>query len=302
MRPSLRDEDFDIEKNVIKEEIAMYKDLPQFDVLDKCRSMHFDEHPCGNSVLGTNESITALTSSQMREYFSNRYAPNNMVLACCGNVDYDAICQLARQKCGSWEPSKVKRELTFSTGSMKKLKEQKDNLACEHICLISPGVSAQDDRRFTMSLLATIVGDYTGSRFFWALIDTAIAETAVMQFESMDGVGAVYSYIRCNPENVDKTTRILNRIFAELADKGVTKEELTKARNKVLSALTIKSETPMGRLTGLGFNWVYLKEYRSLADNVRSIKAVTVDQINALIKEFKPQDFTKLSIGPAPAK
>ena len=52
MRPALRDEDFNIEKNVIKEEIAMYKDTPSFDVIDRCRSLHFEQHPCGNSVLG----------------------------------------------------------------------------------------------------------------------------------------------------------------------------------------------------------------------------------------------------------
>ncbi|UCF42486.1 MAG: insulinase family protein, partial [Planctomycetota bacterium] len=85
MRPSLRDEDFGIEKDVIKEEIAMYKDLPSHDVIDRCRALHFDVHPCGNSILGTNESISNLTAEEMRGYFINRYAPNNMVLACAGN-------------------------------------------------------------------------------------------------------------------------------------------------------------------------------------------------------------------------
>jgi len=66
MRPSLRDKDFNIEKNVIKEEIAMYKDLPSFDVMDRCRSLHFDGHPCGNSVLGSEKSIDNLTADQMR--------------------------------------------------------------------------------------------------------------------------------------------------------------------------------------------------------------------------------------------
>ena len=60
MRPALRDEDFNIEKNVIKEEIAMYKDTPSFDVIDRCRSLHFDSHPCGNSVLGSEKSIESL--------------------------------------------------------------------------------------------------------------------------------------------------------------------------------------------------------------------------------------------------
>ena len=298
MRPSLRQDDFNIEKNVIKEEIAMYKDLPQFDVMDRCRALHFKDHPCGHTVLGTDESITAMTAEQMRSYFANRYAPNNMVLACCGNFDFDAICALAGSKCGTWEPSNVERTLGFYAGSKEKRQEEKANLVREHICLISPAVSMQDDRRFAASMLAIIVGDYTGSRYFWALVDPAMAETATMQYESMDGVGALYSYICCGSENVLKVTDILKDIFNNLSADGATEDELQKAKNKVLSALTIKCEQPIGRLTSLGFNWVYLKRYRSMADDIKSVKAVTVDDVNALVAEFNPGDFTQLSIGP----
>ncbi|MCK5173280.1 MAG: insulinase family protein, partial [Planctomycetes bacterium] len=78
-----------------------------------------------------------------------------------------------------------------------------------------------------------------------------------------------------------------------------TDSELQKAKNKVLSALTIKSEQPMGRLVNLGFNWVYLQKYRSVAEDVAAVKAVTSGQINDLIAEFKPGDFTRFSIGPS---
>ena len=70
MRPALRDDDFNMEKNVIKEEIAMYEDTPSYDVIDKGRSLHFDSHPCGNSVLGTRQSIDALSAKQMHDYFT----------------------------------------------------------------------------------------------------------------------------------------------------------------------------------------------------------------------------------------
>ena len=103
MRPALRDEDFDIEKNVIKEEIAMYKDQPGFDVMDQCRTLHFDGHPCGNSVLGSEESIDNLMAEQMRDYFAGRYAPNNMVMACAGHFDWDQICSVAEKACGQWQ-------------------------------------------------------------------------------------------------------------------------------------------------------------------------------------------------------
>ncbi len=298
MQPSLREEDFDIEKNVIKEEIAMYKDLPQFDVMDRCKTMHFKNHPCGHTVLGTAESVTVLTAEQMRDYFANRYAPNNMVLACCGNFDFEGLCSLAEAECGKWAPSEVTRELSFYAGSKDKQRTKKANLVREHICLMGPAVSMQDEKRFATSLLAMIIGDSTGSRYFWALVDPAIAEIAAMQYESMDGVGALYSYIRCGSENVSKVAEILQGIFEDLTAQGVSSDELRKARNKVLSALTIRCEQPIGRLTNLGFNWVYLQRYRSMADDVEAVKAVTVGDVNAIIAEFNPGDFTQLSIGP----
>ena len=64
----------------------------------------------------------------------------------------------------------------------------------------------------------------------------------------------------------------------------------------------IKNELPMGRLVDLGFNWTYLQEYRAIEDDVNAIKAVTVDDIHSLIEQFKPGDFTQLSLGPAENK
>ena len=298
MRPALRDEDFDIEKNVIKEEIAMYKDLPSFDVMEQCRTLHFDGHPCGNSVLGSEESIDNLTAGQMRDYFARRYVPNNIVLACAGNFDWSRIRSLAVNSCSAWQQQTVERKLSHSEGSRKKQRLEKANLAREHICLMSAGVSAQDPRRFAASLLGTIIGDDVGSRFFWELVDKALAEAASMQFGAMDGTGTFCSYIRCGSENVTKVLDIVRGIFDDLDRDGVTEDELTKAKNKILSALVIKNELPMGRLVDLGFNWTYLQKYQTIEDDVNAIKAVTVDDVHSLIEQFRPGDFTQLSLGP----
>jgi predicted Zn-dependent peptidase len=299
LRPALRQSDFDLEKNVILEEIAMYKDTPHFDVMDKCRALHFGLHPCGASVLGTEESIRGLTAEAMRMYFNMRYSPDNIVAACCGNLDFDAICRLIEKRCGGWTATEARRALSYYGGTGQKEREERANLVREHICLMSAGVSMQDERRFAMSLLAAIVGDDTGSRYFWELVDPAIAETAVMQAESMDGVGAMYSFIRCGPRDAQRVYEIVGRIFEDVAANGVTEAELEAARNKVLSALTIKSEQPMGRLVSLGFNWVYGREYRSVADDVAAVRKVTVDDVNALIGEFDLRKFTRYAIGPA---
>ena len=175
MRPSLRDDDFDIEKNVILEEIAMYKDLPQFEVMDQARALHFEKHPCGNSVLGTNERITSLTAEQMRSYFSKRYAPNNMVLACSGNFDFEALCQLANEQCAVWSTVDTTREIEDFSGTFESKHIQNPNLVRQHICLLSPSLSMQDPRRFAASLLGMILGDDSGSRYYWGLTEPALA-------------------------------------------------------------------------------------------------------------------------------
>ena len=157
----------------------------------------------------------------------------------------------------------------------------------------------QDEKRFAASLLANIIGDGSGSRYYWALVDKALAEVATMQCESMDGTGAYYSYIRCDPDNAQKVLDEIKGIFEELTSSGISKDELDKAKNKILSALVLRNEVPMGRLVTVGFNWVYLKKYRTTHQDVEDVKSVTVEDINTLIRELKPGDFTQYSLGPA---
>lgn len=298
MRPSLRDDDFSIEKNVILEEIAMYKDLPQFEVMDQGRALHFGDHPCGNSVLGSEESIRAMTAEQMRAYFHRRYAPNNMILACCGNFDFEQVCDLAERLCAGWQPTEAMRPLNDFAGTFQSRHVQNMNLARQHICLLSPAVSMQDSRRYAASLLGSIIGDDTGSRYYWALTETALAETAVMQCESMDGTGAFYSYFSCAPANAAKVMETIESVFADLDKHGITGSELETARNKVLSSITLKSEQPMGRLVSLGFNWVYNHQYRTIQNDVDDVKAITNGDIQELITLLRPGRFTKFSLGP----
>lgn len=298
MRPSLRDDDFDMEKNVILEEIAMYKDLPQFDVMDQGKTLHFGSHPCGNSVLGSNESIAALSAVQMRDYFGHRYAPNNITLACCGDFDFESLCRLAQEHCSGWKPAEADRTLSAFDGTFEKKSVPNSNLVRQHLCLLSPAVSMQDPRRYAASLLGSIIGDSTGSRYYWALVDPALAETAAMQCESMDGAGVYYSYICCGPENTEKVLDIVADLFADIKNNGVTQGELDAARNKVLSAMTLQSEQPMGRLVNLGFNWVYNKAYHSVTQDVELIRSVTLADVSQLIEELRPERFTQFALGP----
>ncbi len=298
LRPSLREEDFEVEKGVILEEIAMYKDMPHFDVIDKCRSEHYHGFPIGNSVLGTEESIKAMTSQQMRDYFERRYSPDNIILACSGKIDLDLLKSQARELCGWWKPSKPTRQLSEAVGSGISRRFINGNIQRDHICLMSQGPSAQDSARYAAAILAGVIGDEGNSRMHWALVDSALADCAVFDFEALDGQGHYYSYISCDPESADKVIAIVKDIFGQLRTNGITEQELQAGKNKLASVRIISGEVPMGRLVPLGTDLIYRDEYKSLKDELDAINGVTMEQINQTIKQFPLEIVTITSLGP----
>ncbi len=298
MRPALRDDDFNTEKGVICEEIAMYKDMPHFEVMDRCRKLHFGEHGCGNSVLGTVESIMGMSSGQMRAYFNQRYSPDNMVLACSGKVEWEAFVEQARQLCGGWKAFSPRRGLGDNRGSGQREIVPQEKIVREHICLMNAAPSSQDPMRFAASVLANIIGDDSGSRLYWALIDTALADSADMDCDSMDGTGAYFTYISCDPAKAEQVTGIVQECFRKVQAEGVTEAELEASKNKIAAALTLNGELPMGRLVPLGFNWIYRQEYRSQAEDLATVQAISREDIRKLLAEYPLDRMTVLGFGP----
>ncbi len=119
LRPTLRGEDFDTEKQVIIEEIRMYLDNPMSVAYEAAKMAHYGGHPLGNSILGTVESITAMTADQMREYFARRYSPANIVLAFAGKGKWEPLVELARAHCGSWQGGPASRQAVPARGTRR---------------------------------------------------------------------------------------------------------------------------------------------------------------------------------------
>ncbi len=107
MRPALRLEDFETEKQVILEEIALYEDRPQVMLFDRGRARYFRGHPLGNSVLGTRQSIGGLVREQMVAYHAQRYVPSNLVLALAGRVDWERVLERVEALTAAWPQGKL---------------------------------------------------------------------------------------------------------------------------------------------------------------------------------------------------
>lgn len=298
MRPGLRQKDFDTEKGVICEEIAMYKDLPHFEVVDRCRKLHFNAHGCGNSVLGTVESIEALQQQQMADYFNSRYSPDNMVLACAGKIDWDALVSQTENLCGGWESARATRDLKEFGGTGDQVGSQIEQVVRQHLCLMIAAPPAQSELRYAASVLASVIGDDTGSRFYWDLVDTALADSADLDYDPMDGIGVYYSYVSCDPKDNDIIIDIVRNSLNAIRKNGVTDQELSAAKNKITSSVTLQGELPIGRLVPLGFGWTYRNEYRPLAEEIQTIQKLTHDDIRKVLDAYPLDKITVQGLGP----
>ncbi len=298
LRPSLRQEDFDTEKKVILEEIAMYKDRPHFVVYTLARETYHHGHPLGNSILGSTESISALTRDQMMEYFGRRYAPNNMVIVLTGNYDWEAAARQIEQACGSWQPGDNSR--TLSRPQVLPLEHMQADPKRDrvYLCAVAPAPSAQDETRYAAQVVAEVIGGGEGSRLHWALVHPGIADSADISYDAEDGAGAFYVFATCDPERTTEVIDLVRSTLQTIQTEGVTGDELARARRKIASGLVLRAETPMGRLTSVGFDWVYRKRIEPLDTTVDRLLAVGSDEVEALLREHPFDMLTLVGLGP----
>jgi predicted Zn-dependent peptidase len=279
MRPTLRVEDFDMEKQVILEEIALYKDRPQFLVIDEARSTYYQGHPLGQSVLGTEESITNLSRDQMLGYWERRYAPNNLVLALTGKFDWDAAVSQAKAAAGGWKRSECPRGIPEFVPHPRVSVVARPSVHRVHLALVAPGFPAQDDRRWAADLIGDMIGGGEGSRLYWSLVEPGLADSVRLGHDEEDGVGAYFGYASCDPERAQTVADRIRTVFERAMTDGFSEEEIDRARRKAASGRVLHDETPRGRLFHVGFDWQYRQEHLPLDDAVDRYLAVSRDAV-----------------------
>lgn len=300
VRPSLRGEDFDMEKKVILEEIQMYADQPPFGMDDHIKELHLGRHPMARSVLGTLGTVGALTVEQMRTYFESRYAPGNIIVAAAGKLDFDALIEQVEARCDKWAPRTTPRETPPPKSTVNFKCVQRESTTQEYLLQLADAPASEDADRFAAKLLATIVGDDSGSRLYWELIDPGLAESATLGHYEYQGLGMFYSWISMAPEDAADVLERLRAVQAEVEANGITAEELRQARSKVKSRVVLGSERPRNRLFNVGGNWMQRREYRSVANDLAMLDDLTVDDIHAVLAKYPLSRASTVAIGPLP--
>lgn len=285
LRPALREEDFTKEKNVILEEIAMYDDNPFWVVYERALEVYFKGHPLGYRVLGTKDSVTALTRDQMQKYFSERYAPSNTIVVAAGKVDFDALVQQAQLETAHWITRGVRRQYPdFSPGSGAFTVEDKTTTR-GYMVMIWPAPDQADPARYAAMLCAQIVGDSEGSRLYWSLVETGIAVHAAVGYQGRDGVGEFVASVVCATEDLDKAEEIVRSECKKLSA-SLTQDDLVRARQKIATAVAVAGESPSGRMQRLGSMLSSLGYFKPLEEELERINELTLDDLKSLLLKF----------------
>jgi len=296
--PSLRQDDFDMEKKVILEEIGMYEDQPSSVAYDRAMQLHFCDHELGKSVLGTADSVSALTSTQMRDYHAEHYRAGNIVLAVAGNTDWETVRKLARQSCLHWPSGKSVRPIRPAHPFPRQEFVVREQCQQQQMIQLASAPACTDERRYAAELLTVIAGDDSNSRLYWELVDPGLAESAECGYYEFEGAGTYLTFLTGPPETTRDNLDRIRRIYEDLNTRGVTEDELEQARNKIATRIVLRGERPMGRLSSLGGNWIARREYRTIEDDLKRIKSLTGEHIRELLAEFPLAQTTTVGVGP----
>jgi len=264
MRPAIREDEFETERKVIIEEIALYRDRPHFVLYERAQAAYFGRHPLAKPVLGTPESIAKMTRERMVAYHQRRYLPGNMVLAFAGNLDWEETVALAERMTRDWKPGTAPRNHPAFTPQPRTLREPYAKASQAYGAVMAPGYSASAVQRYAARVLADVLGDPDNGRLYWRLVDAGLAETVTAYHHEFEELGVYLVYAQGDPERQEEVAARIREELLRLQERGVDPSELERAKLKTATSLVFAGETSLSRLFYLGMGYSYTGRYEAL--------------------------------------
>src|SRR4029079_4202331 len=168
----------------------------------------------------------------------------------------------------------------------------------EYVVQLAAGPGAIDPDRYAARLLSTIIGDDSGSRLFWELVDTGQAESASIGTQEYQGAGGYLTWLSCLPELAAENLERITEIVQESEASGVTEEELEQAKNKVCAQIVLHSERPTNRLFSVGNGWIQRRQYKTVREAVDAYRAVTRAHTPRVLKKYPLNRTATVAVGP----
>jgi predicted Zn-dependent peptidase len=293
---SLIDEtEFENERPVILEELAMNDDDPQDVVHEAFSSAVLGDHPLGRPIGGTIETITAVSRAAVWEHYQNNYRPQDLVVAAAGSVDHQELIKLVEQGLATagWDlglqakpvPRRLLNPAKISRGS--KLNVIHRPISQVNIMVGSEGLYVDDPRRYAMGVLNTVLGGGMSSRLFQEIREKRGLAYSVYSFNQGYSDAATFGlYAGCSPAKAKEVTELMIAELDKVAQSGITSEELSLARGNISGSLALKFETNQARMSRLASAEIVAGEFMDLDETIERFAAVELSQVQALAQDL----------------
>ena len=304
-RPVLRDSDLSLERQVVLEEIATVEDTPDDEVFDLTYETLWPTHSYGFQILGTKETVSALSADDLKHLHGRAYFPGNCIIAAAGNLTHEALLEEVERQgwfAGDGVPSHPNPPpvppVPPAVRGVRRAFEK--DTAQTHIVFGTDTIPYADRRKYGMLVISNIFGGGMSSRLFQRIREELGLAYAIYSFTSFyRGVGMAGVYVGSQPARAAKAEDAIRGEFARLAREGLRGEALDDAKQQTLGQLMLSLESPTSRMYRLASTAVYSEPYRSLDEVLKTVEALTADEASALASEFfAPERQTVVSLGP----
>ena len=299
----IRAEDVEAERGVILEEIAMNDDDPGDVVHDEFAAAVYGDSPLGRPILGTVETIEAISRNAINSFYRRRYRPEGMVVAAAGNLDHDQVVTLVRRAFAdvlddSCEPEPARRaprRRLSSTGVHLTSRPTEQ----AHLVLGVPGIRRGDPRRYALSVMTAAFGGGMSSRLFQEVREKrGLAYSVYAYSQGFAESGLMGIYVGCLPAKVDTALDVCRMEIARLIRDGLTEEELVRGKGQVKGATVLGQEDTGARMTRIAKSELHDDPLLSLDGLLAQVDAVSMDDVVAISRELLEQPTTLAIIGP----
>ncbi|MFQ6049089.1 MAG: M16 family metallopeptidase [Phycisphaerae bacterium] len=299
MRPALPGEEFQTEKQVILEEIAMSRDRLEHRIYDLIHEKVFGDHPLARPVIGYEQTIESLRPEQLQGYLQQHYAPQRMVLIVAGRVEPEEIREAAERFCGSWcgssEQPGRRPPARLPVGTAV---QQIDRFKQQGVALVFGSCSAVDEEHEVAQATAAILGG-ENSRFFWNIVQAGIAPRAGAWSLEYEDCGSMVLFGLCQPEAAERLVEAMQREAVRISSQPVTEQELERVKNRRRTALAAEAESPRYRLGQILDDVDYRGQARTVEQRLKAVDAVTADRVAEYLQRWPIGDQGYLvSVGP----
>ncbi len=297
--------DVDAERKVVLEEIAMRDDDPSDLVHDLFSDTYYGDTAIGRPILGTVKSISEMSRNTVFNYYKKKYLPQDLVVAVAGNIKHKRVVAMVEEALSRdnfldelgapvLRPNTpVKNSKQQSVGLLYKKSEQ------AHMFYGMEGVARADERRFAMGVLSAALGGGMSSRLFQEIREKrGLAYSVYAYAQQFAGSGVLGFYAGCNPTKAIEVVEIIRNVLSDVADNGMTHEEIERAKGAVRGSLVLSQEDSGSRMSRIGKNEIVYGQVMDFDDILKAISRVSATDIREIAGEFLVKTPTLALVGP----